>query len=134
MIMPAFIFACSIILLLQFFVSYCRSLIAASARQTLSREVQDVTGIQKNASGEDFPRVVQLLHLCPESPTDRTPLQAVGAYFGMLNFVRSTIAHMVPSLLSWTELERAQCAYFAAVALERRIAFSRDMLAQQMDG
>ena len=131
--MPAFIFLCSIMLLLQFFVSYCRSLIAASARQPLSREVQDVTGIEKAASGEDFPRVVQLLHLCPESPDDRTRLQAVGAYFGMLNLVRSTVARVMPSLRSWTEFERAQCTYFVAVALERRIAFSRDMLAQQMD-
>jgi hypothetical protein len=131
--MPAFIFVCSITLLLQFFVSYCRSLIAASARQPLSREVQDVIGIQKIASGEDFPRVVQLLHLCPESPDDRSRLQAVGAYFGMLNFLRSTIAQLMPALRSWTEVERAHCTYFAAVTLERRIAFSRDMLAQQMD-
>jgi len=131
--MPAFILVCSVTLLLQFFVSYCRSIIAASVRQPLSREVQDVTGIQKAASGEDFPRVVQLLHLCPESPNDRTPLQAVGAYFGMLNFLRSTVASLKPSWKAWTDLERAQCAYFAAVALDRRIAFSRDMLAQQLD-
>jgi hypothetical protein len=30
-------------------------------------------------------------------------------------------------------MERGQCTYFAAVTLDRRIAFSRDMLAQQMD-
>ncbi len=131
--MPAFILICSVTLLLQFFVSYCRSIIAASARQPLSREVQDVTGIQKAASGEDYPRVVQLLHLCPESPDDRTRLQAIGAYFGMLNFLRSTVASLKPSWKAWTDLERAQCAYFAAVALDRRIAFSRDMLAQQLD-
>jgi hypothetical protein len=131
--MPAFIFVCSVTLLLQFFVSYCRSIIAASARQPLSREVQDVTGIQKAASGEDYPRVVQLLHLCPESPDDRTRLQAIGAYFGMLNFLRSTVARLKPSWRTWTDLERAHCAYFAAVALDRRIAFSRDMLAQQLD-
>ena len=131
--MPAFILVCSVTLLLQFFVSYCRSIIAASARQPLSREVQDVTGIQKAASGEDFPRVVQLLHLCPETPDDRTRLQAIGAYFGMLNFLRSTVASLKPSWKAWTDLERAQCAYFAAVALDRRIAFSRDMLAQQLD-
>jgi hypothetical protein len=34
---------------------------------------------------------------------------------------------------AWAESERGHCAYFAAVALERRISFSRDMLAQQMD-
>jgi hypothetical protein len=131
--MAAFIFACSVVLLLQFFISYCRSLIAASARQSLSREVRDVAGIAQSASGEDFARVVQLLQLCPDSPEDRAGIQAVGAYFRMLNFVRSTVARVMPSLQAWTEFERAQCAYFAAVALERRIASSRDMFAQQMD-
>jgi hypothetical protein len=76
---------------------------------------------------------MQLLQLCPERPEDRTGVQAIGAYFSLLNFLRSTVARIVPSLRAWTELERGQCAYFAAVALERRISFSRDMLAQQMD-
>jgi hypothetical protein len=131
--MAAFILACSIVLLLQFFVSYCRSLIAASAKQALSPEVQDVTGISRGASGEDFARVIQLLRLCPERPEDRNSIQAIGAYFRLLNFLRSTLARMVPSMQAWTESERGHCAYFAAVALERRIAFSRGMLAQQME-
>jgi hypothetical protein len=131
--MAGIILACSVVLLLQFFVSYCRSLIAASSRQVLSPEVQDVTGIQRTASGEDYKRVMQLLQLCPERPEDRNSIQAVGAYFRLLSFVRSTVARMVPSMQAWTETERGHCAYFAAVALERRISFSRDMLAEQMD-
>jgi hypothetical protein len=127
------IFACSLVFLLQFFVSYCRSLIAASSKQVLSAEVRDVTGIATAASGDDFPRVMSLLHLCPETPEDRSRVQAVGAYFELLTLVRSTLARLVPSLRAWTDAERAHCAYFAAVSLERRIAFSRDMLAQQMD-
>ncbi len=129
----AIIFVISMAALLQFFISYCRSLIAASSKQVLSPEVKDVTGIQKFASGEDFNRVMQLLQLCPERPEDRNSVQAIGAYFKILNFLRSTVARIVPSMQVWTELERAHCAYFAAVALERRISFSRDMLAQQMD-
>jgi hypothetical protein len=128
------ILACSIVFLLQFFVSYCRSLIAASSKQALSPEVRDVTGIASSATGDDFARVIQLLRLCPESPEDRSRVQAVGAYFSLLNMVRSTLAKAMPTLRTWTETERGHCAYFAAVALERRIAFSRDMLAQQMDG
>jgi hypothetical protein len=128
------ILACSVVFLLQFFVSYCRSLIAASSKQTLSAEVRDVTGIAATANGDDFRRVMQLLRLCPETPEDRSRVQAVGAYFGLLSLVRSTLARLLPSLRTWTEAERAHCAYFAAVALERRIAFSRDMLAQQMNG
>jgi hypothetical protein len=131
--MAGIILVCSLVLFLQFFVFYCRSLIAASSRQALSAEVKDVTGIQRAARGEDFQRVMQLLQLCPERPEDRNGIQAVGAYFRLLNLLKSTVARMVPSMQVWTESERGQCAYFAAVALERRISFSRDMLAQQMD-
>jgi hypothetical protein len=131
--MAGIILACSVVLLLQFFVSYCRSLIAVSSKRVLSAEVKDVTGIQRPASGDDFKRVMQLLQLCPERPEDRNGVQAIGAYFRLLNFLRSTVARVVPSMQVWTESERGHCAYFAAVALERRISFSRDMLAQQMD-
>src|SRR6516164_1236345 len=77
--MAAFIFVVSVVIFLQFFVFYCRSLIAVSAKQPLSPEVQEVTGIQRAASGDDFKRVMQLLHLCPERPEDRKGIQAIGA-------------------------------------------------------
>jgi hypothetical protein len=131
--MAGVILALSAVAMLQFFVMYCRSLIAASTRHSLSSEVRDVTGITRAASGEDFARVIQLLYLCPERPEDRSSIKAIGTYFHLLNLLRQTVARIVPSLLAWTETERGQCAYFAAVTLEQRIAFSRDMLAQQMD-
>jgi hypothetical protein len=130
--MAGLIFVFSLAALLQFFVSYCRSLIAASARRALSPDVQDVIGITKSATGEDFERVMQFLHLCPERREDRNGIQAIGAYFRLLGLLRTTIGSIVPSLRAWTESERSQCAYFAAVALDRRIAYSRDMLAEQM--
>ena len=130
--MAVVILVCSLILMLQFFVSYCRSLIAASAKEPLSLEVQEVTGISRSASADDFSRVIQLLNLCPERPEDRSQLRVVGAYYRLLGFVRSTIALFAPSLKAWADRERALCAYFAAVTLGRRIAFSRNLLAQQM--
>jgi hypothetical protein len=130
--MPAIILVVSLAALLQFFVSYCRSIIAASVKQPLSAEVQDVTGISRAASGEDFLRVVQLLQLCPARPQDRSEIRAIDTYFRLLSFLRSTLGRIAPALVSWTDAERGQCAYFAAVTLERRIAFSRDLLAQQM--
>ena len=131
--MAAFIFVVSVVIFLQFFVFYCRSLIAASARQPLSAEVQDVTGIKDAAAGEDFERVVQLLQLCPDRPEDRGGVQAIGAYFTLLGVVRATVARLIPKLQDWADAERGQCAYFAAVTLDRRIAFSRDMFAQQLE-
>lgn len=131
--MAAVILACSIVFLLQFFISYCRSLIASSARESLSQEVQDVTGITKPASEEEFARVVQLLQLCPERPEERGEVGLIRTYFRMLGFMRASVARIVPSLERWTSTERGHCTHFAAVVLGRRIAFSRNLFAQQMN-
>lgn len=131
--MAALIFVCSVATLLMFFVSYCLSLTAASAKKTISPEVADVTGIHAAASGADYARVVQLLDLCPESPDDRRDLRAINAYFGLLGMLSATVARLVPSLRAWTEAERGHCAHFAAVALDRRIAFNRSLLEQQIN-
>lgn len=129
----ALVLGCSIIFFLQFFVPYCRSLISASSNHVLSREVQDVTGLTSPASGEDFHRVVQLLHLCPDRPEDRGEIRAIGVYFSMLNFLKALSHSIAPAVRGWTERERGRCTYFAAVALDRRVAFSRDLLAQQIE-
>lgn len=131
--MAAVILACSIIFLLQFFVSYCRSLIASSARESLSQEVQDVTGVTRPASEQEFAKVVQLLQLCPERPEERGEVSLISAYFRMLGILRKSVARVVPSLGRWTSAERGQCTHFVAVVLGRRIAFSRNLFAQQMN-
>ncbi len=131
--MATLIFILSAAALLQFFISYSRSLIAASIKQPLSAEVRDVTGIANSASGNDFARVLQLLQLCPERPEERGRIRTISAYFELLTAARSTVARLIPALMAWTEMERGQCAYFAAVTLDRRIAFSRDMLAQEIE-
>ena len=131
--MAAIILVCSVAFFLQFFVPYCRSLIASSAEHLLSPEVQDVTGITTQAAGDDFARVMQLLMLCPDRPEDRGEIRAVGMYFRLLNVMKGAAARLTPSLLTWAEKERGRCTYFAAVALDRRVAFSRDLLAQQIE-
>ncbi len=131
--MAAFFLACSLVFLLQFFVWYCRSLISASVSHPLSVEVRDVMNLPAPASGEDFARVTQLLLLCPDRPEDRSAVRAIGAYFRLLNFVRASLARLVPSAQLWIESERSRCTHFAAVTLDRRIAFSRELLAQQIE-
>jgi hypothetical protein len=129
--MAALIFVISIATLFMFFVSYCRSLVASSSRHPLSKEVRDVTGIPVSATGRDFARVMQLLQLCPERPEDRTGLQAVEMYYGILGLMEKTVVRLLPAVHFWAEQERAGCANFAVVLLDRRIAFSREILAQQ---
>jgi hypothetical protein len=132
-VIAAIVLGCSIIFFLQFFVPYCRSLITASSNHVLSPEVQDVTGLTSPASGEDFHRVVQLLRLCPDRPEDRGEIRAIGVYFSMLNALKTITRSIAPAVRASVERELGRCTYFAAVALDRRVAFSRDLLAQQIE-
>lgn len=129
----ALIFVVSIAALLQFFVSYCRSVIAAYGRQELSEKGREVAEVDsRSVRGEDFHRLVQLVDLCPGPRHDRNDIRVVCAYYSLLRMVSAAFGKLAPTAAFWAERERASCAYFAAVALDRRITYSRDLMAQQM--
>lgn len=129
----AFILVVSTVFLLQFFVTYCRSLIAAYRQVDLSEDAREVTGIEDHiVSGDDFRRLLQLVWLCPEPRDDRLEIGAVRTYYALLGLLRAIGRSMAPTIAPWVEREREGCSYFAAVALDRRIAHNRDLMAQQM--
>jgi hypothetical protein len=128
----ALIFVVSLAALMQFFVSYTRSLVASSRKVSLSEQVREVTGIDGGlVHGDEFGRLLQLVELCPEPGDDRLGIRAVRAYFSLLNIVRGVVSSFSPSTASWVENERESCAYFAAVSLDHRIAFNRELMARQ---
>jgi Flp pilus assembly protein TadB len=126
------IFVISFVTLLQFFVSYCRSLIAESRSHELSEHAQEISGITaKTVRGDQFKRLLQLLALCPEPRGDSKQVRALSTYFSLLGLVRTLLSWAAPSVSQWIETERGGCAYVAAVALDHRIAHNRMMMAQQ---
>jgi hypothetical protein len=126
------IFALSLLTLLQFFVSYCRSLIAASQEHVLSEQALEVCGFTaRTAAGEHFGRLLQLISLCPEPGGDSIEVRVVALYFQLLGVARILLRWTMPSAARWIEAERGACAYAAAVVLDRRIAYSRMIMAQQ---
>ena len=131
--MPAMIFVISLLALLQFFVSYTRSLIAESRGHELSEQTREICGFNvRTARGDQFPRLLQLIELCPENSGDSFRVRAVTLYFQMLTMAHSMFRWlMVPSAAGWIEAEQGCCAYAAAVALDRRIAYNRTIMAQQ---
>lgn len=130
---PALIFVIAVAGFLQFFVSYCRSVIAAYERVDLSEQAREVTGINsRHVSGQDFARLLQLVRMCPEPGDDSREIGAVRTYFKMLSMARAAFHRIAPSLEQRMERELESCAYFAAVALDRRIAHSRGMMAEQL--
>lgn len=135
MMATVLILAFSCVALLQFFISYCRSVIAASTARPLSEQVREVTGIQdRQIRSDEFNHLLRLTSLCPDSGADRTAITAVRAYFRMVCLVRAALRGVIPGIVSWTESELSGCAHFAAVALDRRISHSRDLMARQYSG
>jgi hypothetical protein len=131
----ALIFGVSFTALLQFFVSYCRSILSASRGRELSQQTRELTGIAAaGVNGEEFRRLMQLVRLCPEHGDDGQAMAAVRLYYAILRVVHSVAGRASSTLSNWLALEQGSCAYFAAVALDRRIAFSRELMAQQMMG
>jgi hypothetical protein len=131
-LIAASIFAISPLALLQFFTSYCHSLIAKSRGYDLSEQGREIACVtSRTVPGDQFKRLLQLIDLCPEHGGDSYQVRAVWAYFGMLGFVRMLLSRAFPAAAKWIESERAGCAYAAAVVLDRRIAYSRMLIARQ---
>ncbi|HEV2289417.1 MAG TPA: hypothetical protein VGR81_10735 [Candidatus Acidoferrales bacterium] len=113
--------------------AHSRAVIAVYRKSELSEQVREVAGIEgQQVSSEQFGRLVQLVRLCPQKSDDQTDLRVVGVYYRLMGVLRSVGRAFSSRISAWAESERSACAYFAAVALDRRIANSRDLLAQQM--
>jgi len=127
------IFVISALTLLQFFVSYCHSLIAESRAYVLSEQGREIAGVTEHSiRGDQFRRLLQLIALCPEPGGDSGQVRAVSTYFGMLGLGRVLFGWIEPAIARWIDSERSGCAYLAAVVLDRRIAYNRVLMARQM--
>jgi hypothetical protein len=122
----------SLAILAQFLVSYVRAMVAAYRKVEISAQVREVAGLSNNGmEGDDFMRLLQLVRMCPEQGDDGFEIRTVGIYYSFLNVSRKLL-HSFQNLTAWLERERAHCAYFAAVALDRRIAYNRYLMQEQM--
>lgn len=131
MIVTVLICLASLAALLQFFISYARSLVTSSSKLGVSEQVRKLAEpASVDIGGEEFARLRQLAGLCPAREDDRFGFQAVGAYYELVTFCR-TMFRPFSLATRWLEGERAGCSHFAAVALERRIQHSRSLLGQQ---
>jgi hypothetical protein len=123
----------SVLTLLQFFVSYCHSLIAESRGYEFSEQAREIFGITAHlVRSDEFKRLQQLIALCPEPGGDKNQVRAVSLYFALLSLVRTLFGWIEPAVARWIDSERGGCAHVAIVMLDRRIAYNRVLMAQQM--
>ncbi len=118
----------SLLTLLQFFVSYSRSLIVEAQQLELTEGTRTICGITgRTVAGDQFRRLVHLIDLCPNPGGESHKVRAIAAYFRMIEFIRIFLKWGMPSAIQWIDAERGGCAYAAAVLLDRRIAANRMM-------
>jgi hypothetical protein len=126
------IFGLSVFTLLQFFVSYSRSVIAESRGHELSEQAREICGFTgEGLTVDEFRRLEQLIALCPESGGDGLEVRAVALYFRLVGVAHILLSWAIPSTTQWIEAERGGCAHAAAVVLDRRIAYNRMLVEQQ---
>lgn len=128
----ALIFVISFLTLFQFFVTYSRALITKSRSHELSDRARELCGLSvRSIAGDQFLRLEQLIALCPEPGGDEIQVRAMAIYFRLLGVLRAVATWALPSATPWIDAERGGCASVAAMVLDRRIAYSRMMTAQQ---
>jgi hypothetical protein len=122
-----------IAVLAEFFVHYCRSILASSRRIQLPVEVCEAAGLDRaGVAPGDFERFLELVRVCPEETADDRRICAVCAYYGLVRALGRASRGLVPRVESWAEREQCNCSHFAAVALDRRISCTREFLAQKV--
>jgi hypothetical protein len=129
---PILIFAISLVASLQFFISYCHSIMAQLEGHDLSELAVQIPGITEHKiSSEQFSRLRQLIEMCPEPGSDANKVRAISAYFAMLGRAQKLLKTVASAQADWIEFERNSCARAAAVLLDLRIAHNRVLAAQQ---
>jgi len=109
--------------LVQFFLSYCRSILTMYAEMELSPASREVTGLEPGEiRGGQFDRLLGLLRVAPNPGGDQWHLGIVSTYYRIISMIDMSLAQLAPVAQRWTERESARCAYFAAATLDRRIA------------
>lgn len=108
--------------LLQFFVSYCRTILATYSKVEVSAKTREIAGIESaRISGAEFSRLLGLLRLAQDTGDDGVELFTVRLYYALVKAIGRLGQLFTPAAGDWSEREGSRCAYFAAVALDRRI-------------
>lgn len=120
---PALILTFSCAALGQFFMSYCRSLLLSYSQVELSAATRELIGIHSaQIAGSNFYRLLGLARLAPNPGDDNWEIRVVSLYYRVVRLAGLLSKPIGATAQNWVERQSNLCAYFAAAALDRRIA------------
>jgi hypothetical protein len=112
----------SVVALTQFALYYWRAVLAGVAAQPVSdRVLAAVSAETSSLTGRDFEKLVGLHGLTPDLNPDRGGLALVRLYYRVIGGFSALASSRIPALAAWIEQERAICARYAAVQIDRRL-------------
>jgi hypothetical protein len=118
----AMLLTISIVALSQFALYYWRAILAGVAAQPVSDRVLIAARVEGGRfTARDFQALAGLHALTPELYPNRGGLGFVRLYFRAVEALGSLAGARVPVVAAWSECERATCARYAAVLIDRRL-------------
>jgi hypothetical protein len=118
----AMLFTISIVALSQFALYYWRAVLSGVAAQPVSHRVLEAAHVENgHPSANDFKTLAGLHDLTPQLQRNQGGLLLVRLYFRVIGAVEAAFGGSMPALAAWGQRERAVCARYAAVQIDRRL-------------
>jgi hypothetical protein len=112
----------SILALAQFALYYWRAILSGVAGHPVSDGILAAASVEDGClTGQHFPRLASLHDLTPDLDPRRGGLGLVRVYYRAICALGTAVGPVSPWVAAWSENERALCARYAAVQVDRRL-------------
>jgi hypothetical protein len=126
----AMLLAISIVALSQFALYYWRAVLAGVAAQPVSDRVLVAAQVENGRlTPKHFQTLAGLHDLTPDLNPNRSGLGLVRLYFRLIEGLDAILGERIPTFALWSERERALCARYAAVLVDRRLQANLELAA-----
>jgi len=126
----AMLLAISIVALSQFALYYWRAVLAGVAAQPVSDRVLVAAQVENGRlMPKHFQTLAGLHDLTPNLNPNRSGLGLVRVYYRFIEGLDAVLGKRIPTFAVWSERERALCARYAAVLMDRRLQANLDLAA-----
>jgi hypothetical protein len=126
----AMLFTISIVALAQFGLYYWRAVLSGVAAQPVSDRVLWAAHVENGrVTSQHFETLAGLHDLTPDLYPNRGGLGLVRLYHRVVQVVDSLAGSRIPAIAAWSNRERAICARYAAVQVDRRLQANLELAA-----
>ena len=126
----AMLFTISMVALAQFGLYYWRAVLSGVAAQPVSDRVLSAARVENGrVTSQHFETLAGLLDLTPDLYPSRGGLGLVRLYYRVVQGVGVLAGSRIPAIAAWSNHERAICARYAAVQVDRRLQANLELAA-----